>query len=77
MQPVDRLAPLAAIHQVVPVGNDVPQRAAGVAERNAAVHAARALRLQFFGGQDLQELVVVLESLGDRLLGRVAAGGTS
>ena len=58
-----RLAPLIAIHQVVPVGNDVSQRAAGVAKRNAAVHAARALRLQLLRRQDLEEFVVVLQSL--------------
>ena len=38
--------PAIAVHQVVPVGNEVPERAALVAERDAAVHAARALRAQ-------------------------------
>ena len=36
--------PAAAVHQIVPVGNEVVQRAAGVAEGHAAIHAARALR---------------------------------
>src|SRR5690606_12063583 len=33
--------PVAAVHEVVEVRNDVVDRAAAVAERNAAVHAAR------------------------------------
>ena len=73
VQPVAGLAPLVAIDQVVPVGNDVSQRAAGVAKRNAAVHAPRALRLQFLRRQDLEKLVVMLESLGHGLLGHVVA----
>jgi hypothetical protein len=38
-----RLLPVATVNQVVPVGDDVIDRAAGIAERDAAVHAARAL----------------------------------
>ena len=44
VQTADRFLPAAAIDQIVPVGNDVGERAAGVAERHAAIHAARALR---------------------------------
>ena len=44
VQALDRLAPAVAVHEVVPVGDDVPERAALVAERDAAIHAARALR---------------------------------
>ena len=40
--------PAVVIHQIVPVGNDVVQRTAGVAEGHAAIHAARALRADFF-----------------------------
>ena len=43
VQLVDRLAPAVAIDEVVPVGDQVAERAAVVAERDAAVHAARAL----------------------------------
>ena len=42
--------PAAAIDQVIPVGNDVGQRAAGMAEGHAAIHAARALRAQLSSG---------------------------
>ena len=44
VQLADGLAPAAAVDQIVPVGNDVGERAAGVAEGDAAIHAARALR---------------------------------
>ena len=55
VQAVERLRPEAAINQIVPFGNEIMDRAAaghaadelaGVAERNAAVHAARALLFQ-------------------------------
>src|SRR5216683_3179674 len=45
METVDRLAPVAAINQIVPIGNYVPERAALVAEGDAAIHTARALLL--------------------------------
>ena len=60
VQPVDGGAPLAAVHEVVPVRDQVAERAARVAERHAAVHAA--LRLL------AHEAV-----LGGRLLLRVVA----
>ena len=46
VQAVDGLAPLVAVDEVVPVGDEVAERAALVAEGDAAVHAARALLAQ-------------------------------
>src|SRR5439155_9107654 len=66
--PIDRLAPAAAVHEVVPVGDDVPERAALVAEGDAAVHAARALTLEDVVGRALLELAPVLQPLRNRLL---------
>src|SRR5579872_7376069 len=43
VQASDGILPTAVIDQVVPVGDKVVDRAAGVAEGNAAVHAASAL----------------------------------
>ena len=43
VQPIDRRLPAVAVDEVVPVGNQVAERAALMAERDAAVHAARAL----------------------------------
>ena len=44
VQPLDRVAPVVAVDEVVPVGDQVAERAAVVAERDAAVHAAPGLR---------------------------------
>ena len=46
VQGLQRRAPLVAVDQVVPVGDQVVDRAALVTERDAAVHAARGLALQ-------------------------------
>src|SRR2546426_906880 len=45
VETVDGHSPLLAIHEVVPVRNDVAERAALVAEGDGAVHAAGRLRL--------------------------------
>ena len=45
VQDLERVLPVLPVHQVVEVRNDVVDRAAAVAERHAAVHAARALHL--------------------------------
>ena len=49
----DRFLPPTAVDEIVPVGNDVVDRASGVAERHAAIHAARPLlaRLLFGNGR--------------------------
>ncbi len=44
---IERLLPLLAIDQVVPVGDLVVDRTAVVTERDAAIHAARGLAVQF------------------------------
>ena len=46
---VEGFAPAVFVNQIVPLGDDVAQRAAVVAERNAAVHAASALVAQLLG----------------------------
>ena len=43
VQAIDRRAPAIAVDEIVPVGNQVAERTALMTERNAAVHAARAL----------------------------------
>ncbi len=76
VQPVDRVLPAAAVHEVVPVGDDVPERAALVTEGNAAIHAARALLLQLVLGELALELVPVLQTLRDRPARRQLAAGS-
>ena len=44
VQPLDRAVPVVAPDQVVPLRDEVAERAALVAERDAAVHAAAGLR---------------------------------
>ena len=62
MQLLDRVAPLAAVDEIVPVGDQVAQRAALVAERHAAVHAAGALTPQLGLGLQREVLVVVVDA---------------
>src|SRR5690606_11425071 len=70
---VERLAPLPAVDQVIPVRDDVVDRAAVVAERDAAVHAARALLRGLLVVQAHDELAPVLHALGRRLVGFLQA----
>ena len=70
---VDRLAEAVAVDEVVPVGDQVPERAAALAERDAALHAARALLRQLDERQRADELAVVADPLAGVALRRVAA----
>ncbi len=73
VQHFDRVLPVLMEHQVVEVRNDVVHRAAVVAERNAAVHAARALDLRFVVGQCRDEFLVVLHARERSFVRLVAA----
>ena len=63
VQDANRILPLVVIDEVVPVGNDVVDRAAGVAERNAAIHAARRLRAHAFFRERLIDLEIIVDAL--------------
>jgi hypothetical protein len=63
VQLVDRLAPAVAVDEVVPVRDQVAERAAVVAERHAALHAARALLLELRHRRRDHELAEVLDPL--------------
>src|SRR5207245_4837337 len=70
---VDGLAPAVAVHEVVPVGNEVTQRTALVAEGDAAVHAAGALLLELVRLEGEVDLLPVVDALGHGApLGRLA-----
>ncbi len=69
VQDVERGLPVLPVHQVVEVRNDVVDRAAVVAERDAAVHAARALHCRLLVGQVQNEFLPVLLARGRRLGG--------
>src|SRR5262249_45591144 len=70
VEALDRLLPAAPIDEVVPVRDDVPERAALVTEGDAAIHAAGALRAELLLGELQLELAPVLQPIGDRLLVR-------
>ena len=74
VQAAGRLAPFSAVHQVVEVRDDVAERAAGVAEGHAAIHAARGLLLGLLFREGLHELAIGLQPLPDRELVRQFAG---
>ena len=73
VQPVDGLPPMGAIDEIVPVRDEVPERAALVAEGDAAVHAARRLLGELGLGPGLQDLAPVLDSRRDRPVGLLGA----
>ena len=56
VQTLDGVVPVVLVNQVVPLGNQVSERATVVAERNSAVHATAGLGLEGF----LRELLVDL-----------------
>src|SRR6185436_15355561 len=66
VQPLDRGPPAIPVDQVVPVGNQIPERAALVTERDAAVHAARALHLELAGRIRQVDLAPALHALVHR-----------
>jgi hypothetical protein len=72
-QLADRVGPVVLVDEVVPVRDEVPERAAVVAERHAALHAARALGLQLGHGLLHEELAEVLHALLGRAVARVVA----
>ena len=79
VQTLQRFFPETAINQIVPFRNQIVDRAAGghaadqragVAKRNAAIHAARALLAQFRPPIVMVKLVPVLDPLQRRTVQR-------
>jgi hypothetical protein len=68
VQHVNGVFPIALVHQFVEVRNDVVDRAAAVAKRCAAVHAASALRFGLCVVQTDDELFVVFDAFADGLV---------
>ena len=60
---VDRLAPLAPVDEIVPVRDQVAERASFVTERDAAIHAASTLARQFLLWLEAEVLLVVAHAL--------------
>src|ERR1700692_4862895 len=66
MKDADGILPAVAIDEIVPVRDDVVDRAARVAKRNAAIHAARALHAHFLFRERLVHLEIIVNALRDR-----------
>jgi hypothetical protein len=73
VQAADRGFPAAVVDQVVPVGNEVVDRAAGVAEGHAAIHAASALLALLLFRERLVDFKPVLHALFDLAAARLFA----
>ena len=65
VEAADRILPAAVISEVVPVGDQVVDRAAGVTEGNAAIHAAGALVTLLLFRERLIDFEPVLQALFD------------
>src|SRR5438034_2882416 len=68
-----RFLPASAINKIIPVRNEVVDRASGVAERHAAIHPARSLRAQLLFRKILINLEPIVHALGDWTAGRSLA----
>ena len=73
VQLLARLGPAVAVDEVVPVRDQVADRAAVMAERHAALHAAGSLRAQLGERQRADELADVADALRGRAPGRFGA----
>src|SRR6185437_15911117 len=74
VEDVERLAEVPAINEVVPLRDDVVDGAAALAERDAAVHAARPLPADRLIGHREGELLERAHALRDRELRRLLPG---
>ena len=68
VQVVDRRFPVLLVNEIVEVRNNVIDGAAAHAERDAAVHAARALDTRLLVGEMQDELAIVLLALLGRFV---------
>ena len=74
MEALDRRPPRIAVNQVIPVRDQVAERAPLVTERDAAVHAARGLPRNVFDRIRLVDVAIVADALLYRAHGRLDAG---
>src|SRR6266536_2545619 len=72
VQLIDRFPEAVAVDEVVPVGDQVPEWATALAERDAALHAARSLPPEIGQRERADELAVVADALARVALGRVS-----
>ena len=73
VQVLRRHVPVGVVDEVVPVGDLVVHRAAGVTIGDAAIHAARGLARDLRLARRDDELAVMADAVGGRLVGPVLA----
>jgi hypothetical protein len=73
VEPDDGLLPFVPVDEVVPVGNEVAERTALMAEGNAAVHAPRALLAELVGRPRQHDLPPVPQPLLHGAIGLLVA----
>ena len=73
VQPLDRLAPVSPVDQVVPLRDEIAEWATVVAKGDAAVHASRGLGLRGLLREVLIDLLPVADAHVDRPSGRKRA----
>ena len=66
VQRANRIPPAAPIHHIIPIRNEIVQRASGMTKRDAAIHTTSTLYLQPVFGQGLINGEEVLDALLDR-----------
>ena len=64
---------MASVNEIVPIGNDVVDRAALMAKRNTAIHATSGLRHHFVFGKRFDEFVPIGQPLRDLTIVAVMA----
>jgi hypothetical protein len=73
MKSLNGIVPMIAIHQVIPVRNEVAERAAVIAKRNTAVHTTTSLTLQDLAIEWFVHLFPVLQTKFDWSTSRAVA----
>ena len=73
VQTLDRIFPVVAINEIVPVGNQVAKWATVVTERNTAVHAATSLAIEFVSIEWFVNLFPVAQAHRHRPMARALA----
>ena len=71
MEDFDGFAPVALVNQIVPVRNDVVDRASVMAIRDTTIHATRPLFLEFVFGQGNNEFLVILDPVSDQAIASI------
>jgi hypothetical protein len=66
--------PSISVHEIIPVWYQIPEGAARIAERNAAVHTTRCLHSKLVRRASYVNLQMVLDALVDRPLERGLPG---